>query len=796
MRRGIAKLSLFAALAFFFQPSAVPWREKNAFKIATSLPKRLIDSIMAQGNWNILFQEGPFAEFQRQIAIANHFTLRGETKQARHYFEKAGNALDIAYASLRGRFGWPRDAKALTAANLPWGENRETFEDFLLCRLQLEIESLLTEHEAGVLKAANFAASVAETERQLAAPLVQKDSDLELMVAFVRDAAALRARKEHPAIAAEKYAALSDKIAPSVRNYWNRRLGIFRIFENLYYGNSGRACFLARYLEDKQKDQTDPMGLARIYVYCGGYQDAYRVLQTALANKENQIAENLGDYLSYSGVAQNLLLHLNRKTEAESVSRDTLALLEKHRDSGTIPQDELVDLRRAVRNETWRLQVYGFITTGKCPAPAMFSADTDMETDWRVKERVFFENCGLTRDRAAWSALIKEPGLSKESRAVAAYHTNDEGLTSRSGKKDGSLGAFLLRRRALANTLNKNQKDKLPEITVSYLKALNNNREEFGIFDWGLNLTDDLTDRALVAMPSAVSEKTGRELLAELHLRYSRNHKGQEVSALYAPIDASLVLGKTAAAILDLTGDMSGFPAAVTVNKRMVYTDTLFIAVLDPTARKDKWRLLRKSPGTSLAAVLEGRGGAAPYVLYGSAPAEFPAGLTGYLPPLRSFCADCGKIPEKNPERLTLIGLDENLRRTLTSDLADNFSVTADSGHDCPGGATKYDDGVIVAGAPASSVFPCNLVAEKMIVDPEKTEAALAMGWRPGLAAILMPASLPAPVRTAFLFDFFQRTNRRQSKPAEAFREARARAEKSFPAEPALGLLRYYESLP
>ncbi|HNL11411.1 MAG TPA: hypothetical protein PKM44_12915, partial [Turneriella sp.] len=82
MQRGIFKVSLCLFSLLFFQAGAVPWREKNALRIASTLPKRLIDSIMAQGNWNILFQEGPFSEFQRQMAIGGHFALRGEVSQA------------------------------------------------------------------------------------------------------------------------------------------------------------------------------------------------------------------------------------------------------------------------------------------------------------------------------------------------------------------------------------------------------------------------------------------------------------------------------------------------------------------------------------------------------------------------------------------------------------------------------------------------------------------------------------------------------------------------------------------
>ncbi len=796
--RDIARVSLLCGTLLFTQTDAVPWREKNAFKIATSLPKRLIDSIMAQGNWNILFQEGPFSEFQRQIAIANHFALRGDARQANFYFQKAGTALDIAYASLRGRFSWPRDPKSVTTASLPWGENRETFEDFLLCRLQLEIESMLVLHETGILKTSGFDNLVLETERQLGSPLRQKDADLEQMVGFVRDAVSIRSKKENPQVSAEKFAALSDKLAPSVRNYWHRRLSIFRIFENIHHGNAGRARFLAQYLEDKQKDQVDAMGLGRIYIHAGAYTDAKRVLGTALRADENKAADSFNDYLGYSGIAQNLLLRLGLKNDAESVSRETLQLLEEHRKAGNIPRDEIVDLEKAIRNEQLRLKMYAFTNRGSCPAAAPYTAETDMEREWRVRERIFFEECNQPREKTFWPALLKAQGNSAEIRAVAAYHLADAKEMKAHESSPSAVIRHLNRRRLLADALARNQREKLPELTVAYLQTLNSLWPEFALFDWGINLKDDLTDIALTSIPANLSEKTARELIAELHRRFVWKNLTEANLSLYAAADAAIALKKTAAAVLDVPELTRALPPSSTTGKKAIYADAIFIAVFDATAKKGKWRLVRKSPGTAITTVLN-EAPPGDYTLYGSAIAELGGTrLTAYLPPFYSQCPECQKRSENIPERLIILTQDETLARSLKNDLADNFSVVADAAQagDCPAAAGSYDDSLIFSGGSSKPTLPCNTKPEKIIADGDSIQAAFSLGWKPGLTLILMPQTLSLQAKTSFLFDFFQRTNRRQVKPAEAFRDAKTRAEKSFPGETAVSELRYYESQP
>jgi hypothetical protein len=796
--RDIARVSLLCSTLLFTQADAVPWREKNAFKIATSLPKRLIDSIMAQGNWNILFQEGPFSEFQRQIAIANHFALRGDARQANFYFQKAGTALDIAYASLRGKFGWPRDPKPMTTAGLPWGDNRETFEDFLLCRLQLEIESMLVQHETGLLKTTGFENLVGETERQLGAPLRQKDQDLDQMVGFVRDAVAIRSKKENPQLTAEKFAALSDKITPSVRNYWQRRLFIFRIFENIHHGNAGRARFLAQYLEDKQKDQIDAMGLARIYIHAGVYTEAKRVLEAALRTDENKATENFTDYLGYSGAAQNLLIRLGLKSDAETVSRETLQLLTGHRKTGNIPRDEIVDLEKAIRNEELRLKMHAFANRGACPAPAAYTAESDMDQEWRMRERLFFEGCNQPREKTFWSTLLKNPSSSLDARAVAAYHLADVKEMKAQDKNSSPLIRHLMRRRALADALARDRREKLPELTIAYLNTLNSTWPEFALFDWGINLSDDLTDAALTTMPANLSEKMARELITELHRRFIWKQLTEANLSLYAATDAAIALRKTAAVVLDMPELNRILPQSFTTTKKALYADNLFIAVYDGAAKKTRWRLIRKSPATTISTVVS-ETSPGEYFLFGAAATELGgAKLTAYLPPFYAHCPECQRRSDNIPERLIILTGDEALARSLRNDLADNFSVVAEASHirECAAVAGGYDDSLIFSGRIAAPAMPCNTKPEKIIIDGEGMQAAFPLGWKPGLSLILLPQNLSLQAKTSFLFDFFQRTNRRQVKAAEAFREAKARAEKSFPGEMGVSELRYYESQP
>ncbi|HMY11791.1 MAG TPA: hypothetical protein PKC74_09205, partial [Turneriella sp.] len=58
--------------------------------------------------------------------------------------------------------------------------------------------------------------------------------------------------------------------------------------------------------------------------------------------------------------------------------------------------------------------------------------------------------------------------------------------------------------------------------------------------------------------------------------------------------------------------------------------------------------------------------------------------------------------------------------------------------------------------------------------------------------ALLLPDEMNAAARTAFLFDFLQRRNRREVPARQAFNEARRRAEKSFPPGSGIEAVRIY----
>jgi hypothetical protein len=800
MRRGIARLSLLFALAVWAKAYSVPWREKNVLKVATSLPTRLIDSIMAQGNWNILFQEGPFNEFQRQIAIANHFALRGDSRQATFYFQKAGNALDIAYASFRGRFGWPRDASGLRAASLPGGENRETFEDFLLCRLQLQIESTLTEHESGILKTGNIAAAAVETEKQLSIPIGQKDADLENMMAVLREASAIRSQKDvHPTIQADKFAAVSDRTAPSTRNYWNRRLNVFRIFENIHHGNLGRAYFFTRFQEEKLKEQADSMSLARIYIQLGAFEDSLRLLTEAVELPANKVPENYGEYLGYSTLIQNIHIWHGRYAEAEKASNATQALLDEFLRSESVPRDELVGLKKNLTNEILRSKMYSFIMSGKCQ-PAAIPGDTDMEKEWQIREKIFHENCTFSRDAGYWSSLTKGLNATAEIKAIVTFHLADDKIKMPTEKNPSPLTAYLTARKELQKTLKQNRKERLAELTIKYIAARNAIEPQFILFDWGLNLTDDLSDRALAALPQAMSEKIAPHFFAELNRRFIWEKIRNGGLQFFAPADAAQISRKIATAILDFPQNTYAdhtYPQLE--GRKLVYSDSRWTAIFDPRGKKQKFMLTKKSPSQDSAP----ESATAPHsnpVLYGAAISEWKTDQAD-MSPFRAFCAQCAGNPGKGPERLVILAGKNSPPRSFTNDLADNFSIVAEiNDRACPGGATKYEDSVILSTEVSWEMqAPCNLAPEKIIIEYDKAaigiQATLALGWRPGLALILMPQTMPVQIKTSFLFDFFQRTNRRQVKIREAFREAKSRAEKSFPTETALKGLHLYETL-
>jgi len=803
MGREIVRLSLFVVCIAVSALYAAPWRETNPLKSLTNLPTRLIDSIMAQGNWNILFQEGPFREFQRQMAISNHFALRGGAEQAELQYQKAGDVLDIAYASLRGRFSWPRDATTINAADLPWGENRDTFQDYLLCRLQLFVEQGLARHERNVLQLDGFDNFLQQTETQLGTTLKKKDGDLAAFVDFLREMRKLRESKNlHPSLLAEKFSALSDNSPTSTRNYWSRRFLLVRIVESLNYGNLAYAAALAEYYYNQQRKYADKLAFARLFIQAGAFATAQTILEESLADNDLKAPENYSEFASYSDLYQSLLVWLENGDAASVNAQNTQQHFAELSQSGKIAREDLVDFnaQRVQRNLLAAQLVWR--TVKVCPNTDNFASSEDLDVLQQIRERIFYEHCGLKRDAAWWhtaSLAIKE---NTEARALLRFYLhNDKTFVmpkETATAKPTAISEYFSARSALTTELSKKHPAKIGERLQAFLRVENQTLRSTIFFKWGIQLSENLLPRALRQIETEKKPKGIGNIFTQLNFRYALQLYRKTRVPFFAPMDGAAMRAFVAQNLLgiDLSIDKS-FVMPNLATRALVYSDESFIAVFDPTDRKKPLRYFENlNQNISLK-------GAKPIVYFGEAWTSIGRGLGGEIAPLLTFCAECATSSERNPRRLLMATSERKQWQQLTAELTDDFSSVPEPSTytECSIASRAYIDTVILPAGSAIDKLPCNTLPEKIIIEddariaPSAYLAALALASRPGSALIIVPKALTPQARTAFLFDFFQRTNRRQTRPSEAFREAKQRGEKSFADEAAFANMQYYESM-
>lgn len=789
MQRGIFKVSLCLFSLFIFEAGAVPWREKNALRVASTLPKRLIDSIMAQGNWNILFQQGPFSEFQRQMAIGGHFALRGEVAQAEFYFKRAETSLEIAYASLRSRFEWPRSPAQLRADDLPWGENRDTFRDYLLCRLQLYIESGLSAHDTGKIGLDRLQETAARTEFQMGQNLREKDADLENFVRLLRASTGLRtAGSMSRGLRAARFLELSAAIEPSARNYWRRRTLFFQIREHLYYGNLGIARALTDFLYERHGDQSDPLALARFWIQSSDFAAAGRLLEREFGRSEVRSGENYPDFLRISETLQNLLIWQRQYLRAAEIAKVSRDLLNGFIVENQVPREEFVSVRRSAANQKLRSEMLQFLASGQCPASLQLFEGGEPETEWRIRERLFYEKCGLPAAPDTWQAWLGEKSLSPEAREIIRYTLGMPATT-----KERASSIALVQYLGLYGTLVKaGSQPKRAEMAIALLDAAGKLHEDLVFLDWGLTLPSDTGVRALRELGASLRANEAGAVFSALHRQFARRHLRGSSLFQFSAADA----GELGAELHDwiLGGDYGArqSPAAETGGD-LLYADTTQTILYQPGVQNSTLQVFSKweevNPDQKGRVFRAGN----PVRLFGLAPALVSTQLNTktvlQVAPLFFSCSDCSPAM-RTPARLLLHDLTGNGWKSTRADLTDIFSAQLNlrARPECLFSAGLFQDTLITLAGSVPAEYPCNVALENLILETEKSQNGTshysllwAIAGRQTGAAILLPGGMNPAARTAFLFDFLQRRNRREVSARQAFAEARRRAEKSFP---------------
>jgi len=787
MQREIARFSLCILIALGVRAEAVPWREKGAIRFASSLPKRLIDSIMAQGNWNLLFQEGPFSEFQRQIAIANYFALRGELTEADVYFKKADTALTIAYASLRGKYEWPRLSQGLVAKDLPWGENRETFQDFVLCSLQLYIESGLKAHESGNIDFEALESAVANAERQLSAPLKQKDADMHAFLLLLQDALKLRQSRQLNALEkADRFDQRSSAESVSGKNYWNRRALYFRIFENIYHGNLGRARALADDLYERQREQLDPLVAARIFTATAGYDEAQNICEDSLKSADQKQAENQTNYIRHSVLLQNLHMLRRNYEKAERTAVRTAEHLQGLLEAGSTANEERLALRKSWRDQQLRGKMFAYLQNKTCPASTDYADAIEMEPEWRIKARLFYETCGLRHDRLWWQAIGSAPGAGMEIAAIAAFA--EKRLTTKQAGDSPPL-RLLLHRQILANAREQKQKAAtLAGSVLKYLRLLPEFPHDFVFVDWGIAPTGPTEAELASLLPSKIDATQALMFFQSLHRNFAAQLLRGAPLNLFAPPDTAHLTQQNAALVLEQTRPqtppLQPFRTQPVLHFRgesieLFYSKATGITTQNPPSGQSR-------------------------MLFGSAVATLQnPSDRAYLAPLYFWCESCGNMAER-PSRIFVDLNTEKPWRATHSEIADAFSLSIEYGESANCGVDTvlaHDTLILSSRTWITPLHRCPMRSTHLIIDEAAIttagaqQALLALGWRSNLAAIVLPQSASAQLKTALLFDFFQRKNRRDMSSWTAFRESYARAEKSFSAESTFGRIQFYASL-
>ncbi len=791
MRREIARFSLSLILALGMRAEAVPWREKGPVRFASSLPERLIDSIMAQGNWNLLFQEGPFGEFQRQIAIANYFALRGERQQAEIYFKKAETALAIAYGSLRGRYEWPRLPQNTTAKDLPWGENRDTFQDYVLCSLQLFLEAGLAHHESGEITLASPDATIAAAEKQLSVPLRQKDPDLHIFVSILQEAIKIRQSKSLNALEkADRFERLSISQPLSVRNYWVRRGVLFRLFENIYHGNLGRANALAEFLYEKQGNQLDSLVLARIFTSTTAYERALTVATAAQSTTNLRLPENYSSFIRHSLLVQNLYVWTGMPEKAEKLASETVHHLRKISTSSAIAGEDRLEIRKSFRDQQLRQKMFAFLHRKLCPAQAEPGETGDMDNEWLVKERLFLELCGLPRNQKWWQGLGAASGSNPELKAIAAF---SQGTLSPKMAESAPELRYLLMFQDLrqATAANGTKQLKLKRIT-DFLAATVALHHDFLFLDWGINVHESSDSDLKRFLVTKADEKSAQAVFLGMHRRYAEKLARGKSLVLFSPPDAAVLLAHRSEALLNQTRQVSASTTNLKPGRRLRYTS----ADLDISYDTSAARIVTSSRDSVPADTQK-----APETYFGSAAVAETTAIPGKnLAPLYFWCENCGDEPGRNA-RLLMASHASGDWRSTHIEIADNFSqaVLYSDTQSCDAASATMNDTLLVAGeALLPSLRTCALRVTNIVTEAHDTSfeqnsfLALTMGWRHNLAFIVLPREASRALKTSLLFDYFQKRNRREMPARVAFNESLQRAEKSFSAETAFRQIHFY----
>jgi hypothetical protein len=801
VQRGILKVSLCLFILLFFDAGAVPWREKNALRLASTLPKRLIDSIMAQGNWNILFEQGPFSEFQRQMAIGGHFALRGEVSQAEFYYKRAETSLDIAYASLRSRFEWPRSAAQLKADDLPWGENRDTFRDYLLCRLQLYIESGLAAHDTGKIRLERLQETVARTELQMGQNLKDKDADLDNFVRLLRGSAALRsAGNLSRGLRAARFLELSAVIMPSARNYWRRRTIFFQIQEHLYYGNLGIARALTDFLYERQKEQADSLTLARFYIQSSDFAAAAGLLEKEFARSEVRSAENYPDLLRISETLQNLLIWQKQYLRAAEIAEISRDLLNGFIAGNQVPREEFVSVRRSAANQKLRSEILHFLANGQCPAALQLFEGSEPETEWRIRERLFYEKCGLAHDKDSWQKLLAEKSLTPEARAIIRFVVGAP-AADKVGNEAPALVQYLSLYHAMAKA---GKKSKNADMALPLLDAAGRLYADLVFLDWGLMLPADGMLRALRELKKPLRAKEAARVFSALHQQFARQELRGSSLFEFAATDAGVLRSEIYDWVLGGDSEARSTIAAETAGD-LVYADGIQTIVYQSGVKNstlqllESWQTLDAGQRSRLF-----RSGNTTR-LYGMAPLlagpDANAEAILQIAPLFSSCSDCTPAG-RNAARLLVSEISGNGWKSTRADLADIFSTQLNlkARTECSFAADFFQDTLITQSVAGLLEYPCNLALENLILEsraastPDAARLFWAIAGRQDSAVLLLPDGMNAAARTAFLFDFLQRRNQRDVPARQAFAEARHRAEKSFPPGSGIEAVRIYAS--
>jgi len=748
------RAALYVLLFASLDLAALPGREKNPLKFATVLPTRLIDSIMAQGNWNILFQEGPFAEFQRQIAIANHFALRGEVAQATYQFNKAQNALNIAYASLRGKYAWPRNPRDISVKGLSWGESRDIFQDFLLCEFQLFLERGLRAHTIGLFELDEFEEIVKRTELQLGSRIADRESEFERLIPLLRSAIQIRKSQKNTAILAYEFARLSDRETLSARNYWQRRLQTFRILENLHYGNIGRAQSIADYMRDRQKDQIDTIAFALIYLRCAAFNEARELLQSAIyfASKEGQT--NFQDYGLAAAILENTYVETGHYADALQWSTRALSHLNGLKSSAEIQRSEMLELKRLIQEQTFRQHTATYLTTKACIAekpeiPEREIADSEMVLKYELFSRV----CA-----------------SKDLETFVVSRLSDKTLTTTATEKLNLITSDL----ALFKAIKRKDRKYLLENLSKNLHSHSAYKRDLIFFEWGI-LRSELPKGELLKLLSGKSDYR-KAFNIFIHFRRYHllaNHHIPNLNLL-GSTDIAVISRSLAARLFDFA------PVPIT-DVASGQESPLHFSTADGT-------ILFSPLQKKIEFFTDARVPAADTIYFGDLPPDAP--LLRRIAPLYAFCESC--VTESAGARL-LVASSQN----QASDFSDIFSATVElKGASCNLSQDTSEDTILLKVIDKMDNLPCDLRTERVIFegDPVPTWLLSSVAWRKNSAMIVFPSNFAEATKNALLFDFFQRANRRQTTNREAFIAAFERAKRSFPDEKKLNQVFYHEA--